>query len=440
MSEPIGMNQSSRPSGKQYVRPADANQLVEHFFRHEYANLVSVLTRAFGFGMLELIEDMVQGAMLSAMNSWRSGKIPDNPAAWLHRVARNRILDALRRQKAHRHALANAAVAGRTTDSLMEEWFDTGELGDSLLRMMFACCHPALDRESEIALTLKLLCGLSTNEIARGLLKSPVAVRKRIQRARKSLADNQVSVEFPAAEEQARRLAADHDVLYLMFNEGYSASSGSLPILEDVCEEAARLCHMLATHDSLGTPSTKALLALMLFHAARSDSRIDDQDAVVLLSDQDRSLWDQGLIGMAEVWLSRSKTEQPCRFHFEAAIAQQHCRASTFQQTDWHRIIQLYDRLLGLNESPVYRLNRAIAIAQAGRLTEAFEELNRARWASQLKDYCLIDCTSAMLHQSAGNMPAAIKDYQNALTRQPADHERRLIEKKLKTLQANGWD
>ncbi len=417
------------------VRPVETDQLVEHFFRHQSANLISVLTRAFGFGKLDLIEDMVQSAMLTAMNSWKKNGIPDNPAAWIHRVARNRLLDVLRREKIHQTALSHAGVSDELTDTLVDQWLEDDEIADSLLRMMFACCHPLLDRISQIALTLKILCGFSIDEIARGLLMNAESVKKRIQRAKQKLSSAAVSLEFPPAADQAERLDAVNDVLYLLFNEGYSTSKGVHPIRDDVCEEAARLCHLLCQHPRLSTPKTKALMALMLFHASRFESRIDEHGGVVLLSDQDRSKWDQNLIRIAEIWLARSKDQQPSRFHFEAAIAQQHCKAPDLESTQWDIIVKLYDRLLELNDSAIYRLNRAIAIAIHGDLAKAFAEIDIVKSKFNSANYPLVDCVSAAIHELDGNPQAAIDDYLRALSRTTVKHERQLIERKLSRLQ-----
>ena len=198
------------PGEKDGVRPAESRQLVEHFFRHQSANLIVVLTRAFGFGRLDLIEDTVQSAMITAMNSWKNNGIPENPAGWIHRVARNRMLDLIRREKIHQSALAFAGSTRENTDELVAQWLDEGEIEDSLLRMMFACCHPMLDRQTQIALTLKILCGFSIHEVSRGLLAKPESIKKRIQRAKQKLAAASVSLDFPSSEEQDSRVDVIH--------------------------------------------------------------------------------------------------------------------------------------------------------------------------------------------------------------------------------------
>jgi len=409
------------------------NQLVEHFFRHESANLVAVLTRAFGIRRIDLVEDMVQAAMLEAMHAWKQRGVPDNPAAWIHRVAKHRILDALRRAKTHEKAIA---LSGQTIDereSIVEAWLDEEQLPDSLLRMIFVCCHPSLDRKTQIALTLKTLCGFGISEIARGLLLQGETVKKRIRRAKDSLATANVSLDLPSGEELAQRLDVVHDVLYLMFTEGYSTSQGTEPIRDDICEEAARLCHLLC-ESPCSTPATKALLALLLFQAARLDARIDDGGTVILLEDQDRTRWDRRLIASAQRWLAESKCDRPTTFHFEAAIAMQHCISPGVEATDWDTIVRLYSRLLQLRESPLYALNRAIAVGQAGDTREALAQLQSLRHRKDVQNYLLLDCAFARIHELEGNTQSAIDCYRLALSKAGAPHEKELLESKLHKL------
>jgi len=397
-----------------------------------------VLTRAFGFGRIEQVEDSVQAAMIEALNAWKRAGIPDNPAAWLHRVARNRLLDSLRREKVHDRAVAFAGATFDQSESLVDEWLEEGNVSDSLLRMMFVCCHKTLDRPTQIALTLKILCGFGVHEIARGLLISTEAAKKRIQRGRKTLADRQVRLDLPATGELQERLNAIHDVLYLIFNEGYSASHGADAIRSDLCEEAARLCHLLCEHDDLSTPTTRALLALMLFHGARLDARTDSDGNPILLEDQDRSCWDQRLIHVGKTWLGRSQCTTVSRFHIEAAISLQHCIADSVETTDWPTIVKLYDRIIAVIDSPVYILNRAIALGQAGDTTNGFRELEAVRDRRELSDYFLFHCAFARLHEIDGNTSAAIDCYLTALTRSTAIHEKALLEKKIRALQRPG--
>ena len=412
--------------------------LVEHFFRYESANLIAVLTRAFGMTRIELVEDMVQQAMLEAMQSWKHGGVPDNPAAWMHRAAKSRILDALRRERVHERAMAFAGQTLDATATLVDRWLEADQLPDSLLRMIFVCCHPSLDRPTQIALTLKILCGFGVAEIARGLLSSRESIKKRIQRGRVRLAEIDPRLDLPIGSDLEERLDAVHGVLYLLFNEGYSTSKGHEPIRDDLCEEAARLCHLLCEHE-LGTPSTRALLSLMLFHAARLPARIDSTGSTVLLEDQDRSRWDAGMIAVAEAWLFRASPEkthpeQLTRYHLEAAIARQHCRAASVAATDWASIVRLYDRLLERVDSPIYRLNRAIARSQTGETDQALAELEETARRGELEDYFLLDCARARVHELAGQKERALACCLTALERALAPHERTTLEQRIARL------
>ena len=408
------------------------NQLVEHFFRHESANVVAVLTRAFGIARLELVEDMVQVAMLDALNAWKHREIPENPAGWIHRVATQRILDRLRREKVHQNALSQVEQPKPIRVLHTEDWLDE-EIRDSLLRMVFVCCHPSLDLKTQIALALKTLCGFGVVEISRGLLMPAETVKKRIQRAKSTLARANVGIELPHGTELHSRLCVVHDVLYLMFNEGYSTSHGMQAIRDDICEEATRLCHLLCESEC-STPETKALLALMLFQAARLSSRCDESGAVVLLEDQDREEWDQELICHAQFWLSRSRAESPTRYHLEAAIAMKHCVASSVAETDWATIVQLYSQLLQRRHSPIYVLNRAIALAFAGNTDEAMLQLDSLRDRKEMKDYLYLDCAFAKVHLLSGNKEQAVNSYLTAYAKAVVPHEKQLLERKLREL------
>lgn len=425
----------------------ETSELVEHFFRHEYANLVSVLTRAFGIRRLDLVEEMVGAAMVQAMETWKQTGVPDNPAAWIHRVARNKTLDALRCDKIHEKAVGFSYAALHQkdiqrenfgTNNVIDGWLEDQSLPDSLLRMMFVCCHPILDRRSQITLTLKLLCGFSVREVAQGLLVQPESAKKRIQRAKKKLATDNIPIEFPETSEAQSRLAAVHDVLYLMFNEGYSPAEGSQPIRDDICEEAVRLCLLLCKHSTLATPESKALLSLMLFHASRFESRIDALGQIVLLEDQDRSKWNRELIKSANQWLFSSVIDQPSRFHLEAVISAKHCEAERFEDTDWPTIVQFYDRLIELFPSPVYQLNAAIAVAQTGDFEDAKTRLQDVRQDGNLKDYFLLECAEAYVYEKSGEPEHAIDLYLAALRKPISDHQKLLIQQRLSKISNSG--
>jgi RNA polymerase sigma-70 factor (ECF subfamily) len=416
------------------IQPEPVAPLVEHFFRHEAGRLVSVLTRIFGWRHFDLVEDMVQATLLDALEAWRVRGAPDNPSGWVHRVAKNKVLDALRRDQISQHALGEWATARPTHEEGLDELFFDSEIEDSQLRMMFACCHPHLARENQLALTLKALCGFGNGEIARALLVGEETVKKRLQRATRDLIDHQIALDPPPADELARRLDSVHQVLYLLFNEGYSSSEGETAIRADLCEEAARLCHLLCCHRRFRTPAADALLALMLFHAARLGSRLDQGGSVLLLEEQDRGKWDQRLIRRAQEFLARSAEGTVISpFHLEAAIASHHCRAKSFAETDWPAILRLYDALLAQQASPVYLLNRAIVVAQIDCPRAGIRALEEAGRDPALRHYHLFDATLGELYRRAGELARARQHFEAARqkTASPFDHElldRRLAE------------
>lgn len=421
----------------------NASQLVEHFFRYESGNLVSVLTRVFGLANLQLVEDTVQSALIEALEHWKINGPPKNPAAWIHRVARNKALDALRRQKTETRYFEQMRDE-TTNDSLsVAEKFDSlfapAGITDSLLRMMFACSHPGLDRHSQIAITLKLLCGFSYEEVASALLISSEGARKRIYRAKQQIAESNIPFEIPEDHSISERIGAVNEVLYLMFNEGYSSSSGEHPIREELCEEAARLCHLLCESPLLKNHSekggaTRALLSLMLYHAARFGSRTGADGSLVLLKDQDRTKWERGLMEHADHWLMKSAGPALTTFHVEAAIAQLHCRAASFEETNWPLIVKLYDKLVEINPTPIYSLNRAVAIGQSGDIETAIAELNRIADDPRLQNYFLLDCALAELYLEQGSIHNAQAHWEKALKSAHSKHETRLITDKLKQL------
>ncbi len=408
---------------------AEPFPLDEQFLRRESASLIAVLTRAFGFASIELVEDSVQEAMLQALQSWRLGGVPERPAAWLHRVAKNRMISAVRRNRRAGEVDEHLTATLDPSASI-----EPDEVQDSLLSMIFACCHPSLERRSQLALTLKMLCGLGDQEIARGLLASTGSIKRRVSRAKKLLLEAGTALTMPSPQELEGRLDVVQEVLYLLFNEGYSASRGELPVRIDLCEEAARLAHLLC-ESGLAQPATRALLALMLYHAARLESRTGEDGAIVLLGDQDRRAWDWKMIAVAESWFERSATGTTVsRFHLEAGIARLHCVAPSLEATDWNEVVRHYDVLMQLYPSPLYRLNRAVAACQLGRLDEALTELQSLDGSGALEEYPLLHCALADALVRAGDHATAHLHLRRALVHVQVPRERELIERRLKAL------
>ncbi|MCY2967084.1 MAG: sigma-70 family RNA polymerase sigma factor [Planctomycetota bacterium] len=411
--------------------------LVEHFFRHESGRLVAALSRVFGLRNQDLVEDMVQSALVEAFQTWGRRGIPQNPSAWIHRVARNKILDALKHENTSRR-LAPEFLRQNCpeTNSPDESWFDTlfddDSLADSQLRMIFVCCHPALARESQIALTLKTLCGFSFKEIGRALLSAEDSIKKRVQRARGQLAELRIELELPAAAEMGTRLGAVHQSLYLLFNEGYSASTGDVAIRRDLCDEAQRLTRLLTRCEMTRSPATFALMALMLFHTARFSSRTDGSGRILLLEEQNRTLWDQSLIQEGRNCLDRSaRGEQISTYHLEAGIALLHCEAPRFAETNWPTILKLYDLLLRIQPSPIYRLNRAIVVAFVHGAAEGLRELDRLAEEAALQDYHLLDAARGDLCLRLGRHELARRHYESAKNKTASPIEQELLQRKI---------
>jgi RNA polymerase sigma-70 factor (ECF subfamily) len=411
-------------------RPESVAPLVEHFFRHEAGRLVSVLTRVFGWRYFDLVEDMVQATLLDALQAWRV-RVPDNPSGWVHRTAKNKMLDVLRREKIGERVLKEWSDTRPHTAELDELFLDT-EIEDSQLRMMFACCHPHLARENQLALTLKALCGFGNSEIARALLVGEETVKKRLQRATRDLIDHEIELEPPPADQLARRLDGVHQVLYLLFNEGYCSSEGESPIRDDLCEEAARLCHLLCSDPRFGTPATRALMALMLFHAARLEARVGPNGSLLLMEEQDRGKWDAGLILRARDFLNQSAEGTVISsFHLEAAIACHHCLAKSYAETDWPAILRLYDALLTIHRSPVYLLNRAIVVAEIDGPQAGLRALDEIGQDPALRRYHLFDATVGELHRRAGDLASARRHLEAARLKTNSRFDDELIARRL---------
>ncbi|MDP0500600.1 MAG: sigma-70 family RNA polymerase sigma factor [Verrucomicrobiota bacterium JB022] len=391
----------------------DVPRLTAHLFRQEAGRLVSMLTGIFGLDRLQLAEDVVQDAMVRALQVWPYHGVPDEPAAWLFQTARRLALDAIRRERTFRikqpQIVTNVEQQLSTLDT-SDPMFEA-EVRDARLRLIFACCHPALPEEAQVALALKTLGGFSTSEIARAFLCAEPAMAKRLTRARQKIRDEAIPLEIPAGPELRERQEGVLKVLYLLFNEGYHATSGERMIKEEICAEAIRLARMVVEHPAAVSPPAHALLALMLFTEARRQARIDDNGNLMRLSEQDRTQWNYGLIGEGLMQLNAAaRGEDLTEYHLQAAIAACHCTAREYEQTDWGRILRLYDQLVQLNESPVYALNRAVAVGQVFGPAAGMEAIESLINRHQLDSYHL-------LYAVMGDFEARLEHFQQA-----ADH------------------
>jgi RNA polymerase sigma-70 factor (ECF subfamily) len=415
-----------------------ATALPEHYFRHESGRLVSVLSRRFGVHRVELCEDAVQTALLRAVQSWPQRGLPDDKSAWLYRVAFNEVLGALRRGR-RTDASIDSAEELAADDSTEEAVYLEHEVRDDQLRMLFVCANPGIPRESQIVFALKILCGFSVEEIALRLFQSHEAIYKRLQRARAALRERIQELESPGVEELASRLPAVLEIIYLLFTEGYSSAQPDKMIRHELCEEAIRLGRLLDEHPVGAAPETAALLALMYLDAARFDSRVDGVGGLLLLEEQDRSLWDRDLIHTGISYLHRSaRGEVFTRYHAEAAIASEHCLAPTYKETRWGEIARLYEMLEGIAPSPINTLNRSIAIAErqgpdAG--LALLETLNAPPW---LLGYYLWDATLGELYRRRGDRERAAAHLTRALAAAPTHAEQALLRRRLEACSTCG--
>jgi RNA polymerase sigma-70 factor (ECF subfamily) len=414
---------------------------IEAIFRRESGRLISVLTRIFGPGNLQLAEDMVQEAFVAALREWTSRGVPDNPAAWLLTTARRRAIDAIRRERTRRTFapdLAKFLDSEWTLSMTVDEAFAEHGIADDQLRMIFMCCHPSLSPESRITLILKTLCGLSVPAIARALLTTETAINKRLYRTRVALRGVQFQIPAPAALPAARDTV--HTALYLLFNEGHLSTTDK-PILRELCRDAMALTQLLADHPAIATSDTLALLAIMCFNAARLESRLDDEGRLVPLDRQDRRLWDRALIGQGYRCLVRSAeldASAAGRFHLEAAIAARHCSAASFEDTDWDSICKLYDRLLELDASPMVVLNRAVAVSYRDGPQAAIPLVEAVYRAADLPHSHVVAAVLANLHVRAGSIERAAPFLAEALERARTPHERELIARQIERAAPGG--
>jgi len=353
-----------------------SQHVVDHLFRHESGKMIAVLTRIFGIHNLEMAEDVVQEAFLKATQVWKF-ELPDNPSAWLMKVAKNKALDLIRRQQNfQQYSKEVAHRLEQETESTLDHFFHSTEISDSQLRMIFTCCHPVLKDEDQVALTLKSVSGFGTREIAKALLTNEETIQKRLYRARQFIQEKNIDFEIPAGKDLNKRLEIVHAVLYLLFNEGYNSTKADELIQYDLCAEAMRLCKLLVDHPFLSSSSSPALLSLMCFHAARFNSRLDENNSIILLSQQDRTKWNEELIKIGSHYLDLSSRGNVLSiYHMESAIAAEHSLTKSFEDTNWKRLLRLYDLLLQIKPSPLVELNRAIVLAEMGEIQSAIKTI-----------------------------------------------------------------
>ena len=414
---------------------SNVDRLVDHLFRHQAGQMTSTLTRIFGPANLDLAEDVVQEALLEALHRWPFGGVPNNPRAWLLRVARNRAIDVIRRNSRFRskaqeiESMLEHQLRDRSNGHDMV--FDN-EINDDQLRMAFTCCHSAIPREARVALTLKTVGGFGVSEIARAFLTKETTIAQRLVRAKRKIKEQRLPFEMPDEPEMSQRLTSVLEALYLMFNEGYSAHEGENLIRAELCNEAIRLATLAAAHPATGLPQAHALAALMLFQGARLAARSDDRGNLLLLAEQDRALWNRDMIQRGVAHMDQAAAgDQLTTYHIEAGIAACHANAESFESTDWTTILMFYDLLLERESSPVHALNRAVALSMIEGPAAGLEAVHAIADHPSLKHYYLLPATFAALYDRLGRPGDAQMWYARALDLATSQPVRRFIAAKL---------
>lgn len=413
------------------------NRVIETHYRKDSGNLVSVLTKIFGPANMEMAEDVVQDAMVEALKHWKENGIPDNPSAWLMRTAKNKALNIIKRDKYKLEYAKNNLYLlerGWTAEAAIEEMFSDEEIKDDLLRMMFVCCNSEIGKEAQTTLILKTLCGFSISEIAKAYLTTETTITKRLVRARQTIRDLNLAFEIPSNEDISQRVESVLETIYLLFNEGYSATEGDEHIRMDICAEAIRLCRILSEHPFGKNSPTFSLLALMCFNASRFRARLSKDSEIILLHEQDRSLWNRPLIQSGANYLQKAANEGVVNsYYIQAAISACHCIAASYEQTNWQEILNLYTLLIRIDHSPVVQLNRIVALSKVHGQQNALEELNNISKADSLQSYYLFYAVKGELLMELSKWPDARKSFEKAATLTMNSSELKAIAKKIES-------
>jgi len=410
----------------------DAASAVEELYRTDWGRIVATLIRL--VKDFDLAEECAQEAFAAAVEQWGSDGVPEFPRAWVIQTARHKAIDRIRRRVLSQEKL-ELYTGGSLAEPFEEPDFDNREIPDDLLRLIFTCCHPALAPEVQVALTLRTLCGLETEEIARAFLVPTATMAQRLVRAKRKISLARIPYIVPETSQMAERLDAVLTVIYLVFNEGYAATAGSL-VRADLCAEAIRLGRLLRSLTGPNPPAeVTALLALMLLQDARRRARLDSSGEIVVLEDQDRSLWDQRQIAEALPLVEEAVRGGPGLYTLQAAIAALHCQARRPEDTDWPQILNLYDFLERLNPTAVVSLNRAVAVAMVHGPLAALGIIDELVASGDLEGYHLLHAARADLLRRAGKMAEAAESYRRAVALATNESERRYLERRLREVQ-----
>ena len=414
--------------------PTDPAAAVEEVYRSDWGRIVATLIGL--VGDFELAEEAAQEAFTAAVSQWNESGVPEFPRAWIIQTARHKAIDRIRRQQNFQEKIESYSKDGlfRTVE---EPNYDSNEIPDDRLRLIFTCCHPALAPESQIALTLRTLCGLETDEIARAFLVPIATMAQRLVRAKRKIRDAGIPYIVPETNQMSERLEAVLTVIYLVFNEGYAATRGGPLVRTELCAEAIRLGRLVRTLMSPRPPAeATALLALMLLHDARRNARLNEQGDIVVLEEQNRSLWNQDQIAEALLLVQEAFGPRPGPYALQAAIAALHCQAARPEDTDWREIVALYGLLEQVQPSPIVSLNRAVAVAMASGPQFGLALIDQLAEGKHLDDYHLLHAARADLLRRSGASTEAAKSYARALTLANNESERRYLERRLREVQS----
>ena len=417
--------------------PDNINKITDHLFRREAGKMVAVLTRIFGAENLEIAEDVIQETFLLAFKVWVQKGIPDNPSAWLFSVARNKALNIIKRNKlSGSFNFTRKEIQSASSPFLLIDNFYQEELiKDDMLRMMFACCHPRISKENQVTVILKTLCGFSTAEIAKAFFTSEDTISKRLYRTKEYFRENKVKLIIPSADEINDRIDAVLQSIYLLFNEGYNSTNTEELIRQDLIDEAMLLCKLLIENKHTQHPETYALMALMCFHSSRSKSRLTTEGEIILLKFQDRTLWNLELIAQGNEYMNKAAVGNAIsNFHIEAAIAFEHCTAMSFEQTNWKRIIDLYDWLCKISPSYITELNRAVAILQFSGADDALTAIKNIAVKEKLETFYLYHALLGEVYSRLGYIPQAKESFEKAMLLTQSGKEKKLLSVKLVAL------
>src|SRR5580700_1678209 len=413
--------------------PVQASEAIEALYRSDWGRIVATLIGL--IGDFDLAEESAQEAFAAAVDQWPVSGIPDFPRAWIIQTARHKAIDRIRRRALFKEKL-EAYVADGFVREVEEPLYDTDEIPDDRLRLIFTCCHPALAPESQVALTLRTLCGLETDEIARAFLAPLATMAQRLVRAKRKIRDAGIPYIVPGTSDMSERLDAVLAVIYLVFNEGYTATREGPLIRTDLCAEAIRLGRLVRMlMGPLPPAEATALVALMLLQDARRDARLDEAGDLVILEEQNRSRWDQGQIAEALPLVAEAFRGGPGPFALQAAIAALHCQAARVEDTDWPQILRLYDVLQRLQPSPIVALNRAVAVAMVEGPQPALALIDSLAASGDLDDYHLLHAARADLLRRAGAPAEAARSYVRALALVTNGSERRFLDRRLREVQ-----